>query len=185
MGKAYFKSVFKTLPAASDQQRHCYPLVYNSKKQRFQVIKLLTQAFGSLGGVVGAQFVFCFSQRVTFGYPCPVLPPKRVTTSLLGCTNLKFDNGTPSISQVTFRRDLINCRALTWYRTAKLIQTIMLELFSIPVFAWVDDFFWIAPDGLGGNNNNAAEFIMENLKLVVTDLLGWQQGQQTCCFESR
>ena len=29
-------------------------------------------------------------------------------------------------------------RVVAWYRTAKLIQTIMLELFGIVVFAYVD-----------------------------------------------
>ena len=71
MGKADFKSASKTLPTDTNPQWLCYALVFNPHKQRLQVVRLMTQAFGSLGGVVA------------------------------------------------------------WYRTAKIIQTIMLELFDL------------------------------------------------------
>ena len=98
VGKADFKSASKTLSAAGEKQWLCYSLAYNPELQRFQVIRLYTQAFGSLGGVVA------------------------------------------------------------WYRTAKLIQTIMLDLFHIVVFAYVDDFFWVVPDGCNGES--MADFVL-------------------------
>ena len=105
LGKADFKSAFKTLPVASDQKWLCYSLVYNPEKQCLQVVQLWTQAFGSLGGVVA------------------------------------------------------------WYRTAKLIQKIMLELFHIVVFAYVDDFFWVMPDG-STDDINLADFVLSAFKHV-------------------
>ena len=112
MGKADFKSAFKTLPASKEQDWLCWSLVWNPKLERLQAIRLHTQAFGSLGGVVA------------------------------------------------------------WYRTAKLIQTIMLELFDIIVFAYVDDFFWVVPH-LPDDQGDLAQFVLETFKTVVTDLLGW------------
>ena len=113
MGKADFKSAFKTLAPAESQRWLCYALIYNPERRCLQVIRLLTQAFGSLGGVVA------------------------------------------------------------WYRTAKLIQCIMLELFDIVVFVYVDDFFWVIPDGAESDSDYAA-FVMSAFKRVVTGLLGWE-----------
>jgi len=112
MGKADFKSAFKTLPPKADQEWLCFALVWNPHLKRLQVIQLFTQAFGSLGGVVA------------------------------------------------------------WYRTAKLLQTVMLELFDIVVFAYVDDFFWVMPD-MPDVDQDAASYVLEVFKEVVTDLLGW------------
>ena len=57
-------------------------------------------------------------------------------------------------------------------RTAKMIQSIMLELFHVVVFVYVDDFFWVAPDS--DQNENLAEYILNVFKHVVTGLLGWE-----------
>jgi len=112
MGKADFKSAFKTLPPSADQEWLCFALVWNPHLQKLQVIQLFTQAFGSLGGVVA------------------------------------------------------------WYRTAKLLQKVMLELFDIVVFAYVDDFFWVMPD-MPNVEQDASKYVLEVFKEVVTGLLGW------------
>lgn len=113
MGKADFKSAFKTLPPAENQKWLCFSLVYNPVEKKLQVIQLFTQAFGSLGGVVA------------------------------------------------------------WYRTAKMIQCIMQELFGIVVFAYVDDFFWVVPDGPAACDNTA-NFVLDAFKQVVNGILGWE-----------
>lgn len=86
MGKADFKSAFKTLPTAEDQKWMTYALVFNPEAGRLQVVQLHSQAFGSIGAVVA------------------------------------------------------------WNRTAKLAQMVMQDLFCIPIFAYVDDFFYILPE---------------------------------------
>ena len=111
MGKADFKSAFKTLPPSKGHRWLCFSLVYNPEKEKLQVVQLFTQAFGSLGGVVA------------------------------------------------------------WYRTAKVLQHILLELFHIPVFAYVDDFFWVSVSP--SSQRDLAKFILDVFKAVVTRLLGW------------
>ena len=59
------------------------------------------------------------------------------------------------------------------YRTAKVLQTIMLELFNIPVFVYVDDIFWVMPD-LEHPTILTAEFLLAVFKEVMTELLGWE-----------
>ena len=117
MGKADFKSAFKTLPPKEDQKWLCFALAWNPHEKRIQVFELYTQAFGSLGGVVA------------------------------------------------------------WFRTAKLLQTVMLKLFDIPVFAYVDDFFWVMPD-MPGVEQSLADYVLEVFKEVITDLLGWDLDPQ-------
>ena len=50
MGKADFKSAFKTLPPDESQSWLCYALVINPEVGKLQVVQLYTQALGSLGG---------------------------------------------------------------------------------------------------------------------------------------
>jgi len=52
LGKADFKSAFKTLPPNTEQKWLCYALVFNPELARHQVVQLKSQAFGSLGGVI-------------------------------------------------------------------------------------------------------------------------------------
>ena len=71
MGKADFKSAFKTLPASKDQGWLCWSLVWNPELEELQAMQLCTQAFGSLGGVVAwylgkRQFLSGQSLRIQF-----------------------------------------------------------------------------------------------------------------------
>ena len=52
LGKSDFKSAFKTLYVSEDQEWLCHALVFNPETQKWQVVQLLSQTFGSLGGVV-------------------------------------------------------------------------------------------------------------------------------------
>ena len=89
-----------------------YALVYNPERRCLQVIRLLSQAFGSLGDVVA------------------------------------------------------------WYMTAKLIQCIMLKLFVIVVFVYVDDFCWVIPEGAESDSDYAA-CVMSAFKRSLQAYLAW------------
>ena len=52
MGKADFKSAYKTVPPATDQAWLCWALVYNPHLGEHQVTQLHSQTFGSLGAVI-------------------------------------------------------------------------------------------------------------------------------------
>ena len=52
LGKADFRSAFKTLPTSLDQSWMNWGLVYNPEMERHQVVPLFTQTFGSLGAVM-------------------------------------------------------------------------------------------------------------------------------------
>ena len=68
MGKADFKSAFKTLPPSAEQKWLCYSLVFNPKLGKHQVVPLHCQAFGSLGGVIAwyrtAMMIQCVMQEI-------------------------------------------------------------------------------------------------------------------------
>ena len=72
LGKADFKSAFKTLPPQEDQRWMCWSLVFNPATRRHQVVPLYSQAFGSLGAVVAwfhAALAVQFIMTVVFGLP--------------------------------------------------------------------------------------------------------------------
>ena len=81
LGKAEFKSAFKTLPPSKTQQRLCWSLVYNTDIGEFVAVPSHSQASGSLGAVVA------------------------------------------------------------WFRTVKMIQAVMQNLFGLVLFSYVDDCF--------------------------------------------
>ena len=112
LGKADFKSAFKTLPRAERQQWMCWSLAYNPRLQRLQVVPILSQSFGSLGAVVA------------------------------------------------------------WYRTARLLQHIMQELFGIVVYAYVDD-FWPAM-AREGADTVSAKWVLDMFRSVCSELSGWE-----------
>ena len=62
---------------------------------------------------------------------------------------------------------------VAWYRTAKVIQAIMLQIFEIPVFCYLDDFFFVIPEA-PHQDHDSAEFVIKVFKFVVTELLGWE-----------
>ena len=52
LGKADFKSAFKTLPPAKEHRWLCYSLVFDPNIHEYVVIPIYSQAFGSIGAVV-------------------------------------------------------------------------------------------------------------------------------------
>ena len=72
MGKADFKSAYKTLPADETQHWLCWAVVYNPDLERLQVVPLWSQVFGSLGGVTAwfrTARAIQHIMLVTFGLP--------------------------------------------------------------------------------------------------------------------
>ena len=61
---------------------------------------------------------------------------------------------------------------VAWYRTAKVIQTLLLDLFGIVVFCYVDDFFFVIPESPAGTTDSA-KFVLNMFQRIVTGLLGW------------
>ena len=60
-----------------------------------------------------------------------------------------------------------------WFRTAKLIQHLMLRLFGLVLFTYVDDCFWVTPaTELEGHLNSLT--VACAFEFVVTHLLGWK-----------
>ena len=121
VGKADFKSAYKTLPAAESQHWLCWAVLYNPDLLRLQVVPLWSQVFGSLGGVTA------------------------------------------------------------WFRTARALQHIMLTVFGIPLFLYVDDAFGASlgcqlPDG-----STQAGWAGSVFESVATHLLGWELDPQKGC----
>ena len=61
-----------------------------------------------------------------------------------------------------------------WFRTARALQHIMLMIFGIPLFLYVDDAFWASLGCLLPDGSTQAVWIGRVFKSVVTDLLGWE-----------
>ena len=121
MGKADFKSAFKTLPVDEEQGWMCYALIYSPDAERHMVAPIRSQAFGSLGAVAA------------------------------------------------------------WFRIAKAIQCIMLRVFKVVIFAYVDDCFWVTP-AIDDDSQLNARNIACAFEYVVTHLLGWRLDPDKTSF---
>ena len=61
-----------------------------------------------------------------------------------------------------------------WYRTARALQNIMLTVFRIPIFLYIDDAFWAALNCTLPDGTIQAAWTSSVFKRVVTELLGWE-----------
>lgn len=61
-----------------------------------------------------------------------------------------------------------------WYRTARAIQHIMLTMFFVAIFFYVDDAFWAARAVILPNGQTQVVWIGSVFKRVVSGLLGWE-----------
>ena len=62
---------------------------------------------------------------------------------------------------------------VAWYRTAKMIQHVIQELFGLVVFIYVDDCFWLVPQFKTPDGTESAWWVARVFEEIVTDLFGW------------
>ena len=62
---------------------------------------------------------------------------------------------------------------VAWFRTVKMIQVIMEQLFGIVIVAFVDDCFWVTPK-YPETNSPGASWVLQVFEYITTELLGWK-----------
>ena len=67
-----------------------------------------------------------------------------------------------------------------WYRTARMVQHVMLSIFGYVIFVYVDDCFWVAPE-FDQEGYPGVDTIANTFEYVVSELLGWRLDDEKSC----